>query len=65
VSAPFLNTDVMSDGKGGNMLLFVGGRYTGSARRTEAGWKFTSFADEVVFSHRGDLIQFEIPDDRA
>lgn len=64
-SAYYINPDVMSDGAGGYELLFNGGRYSTSCRRTEAGWKFTRFAAEIVFSHKGDLMKFEIPEDRA
>ena len=64
-SAYYINPDVMSDGEGGRYLLFNGGRYFTTCARTPEGWKFTDFRAEIVFSHKGDLMQFEIPDDRA
>ena len=63
-SAYYINPDVMSNGEGGYMLLFNGGRYSGSCRRTAEGWRFTRLAAKIMFSHKGELEQFEIPEDR-
>ena len=64
-SAYYINPDVMSDGEGGTYLLFNGGRYSTTAARTPGGWKFTRFDAEIVFSHKGDLMVFEIPEDQV
>ena len=64
-SAYYINPDVMSDGEGGTYLLFNGGRYRTTAARTAEGWRFTRFDAEIVFSHKGDLLVFEIPEDQV
>ena len=59
--ADFFNPDVLNDGEGGLFVLMNGGRYSFTARRTDAGWRLTRLAGTVTWSHRGELIVFELP----
>lgn len=58
----FFNPDIINDGNGGEFLLMNGGRYDFEARRTEAGWRLTRLVGAMLWSHRGDLMVFELPD---
>jgi hypothetical protein len=56
------NPDIIDAGNGDRYLLMNGGRYAFEARRTDEGWRFTRFAATIVWSHRADLLQFELPE---
>jgi len=59
--AYFINPNVRRDGTGHEALLLNGGYYTAMVRRTDQGWRITRLVDEVTFSHRGELEQFQLP----
>jgi hypothetical protein len=56
------NPDIIDEGGGSRFILMNGARYAFAARRTSEGWRFTRLAASAVWSHRADLLQFELPD---
>jgi hypothetical protein len=56
------NPDIIDEGDGSRFVLMNGARYTFAAQRTAEGWRFTRFAASMVWSHRADLLQFELPE---
>jgi len=59
--AYFINPNIQRDASGNESLLLHGGYYTATVRRTEQGWRIARLVDEVTFSHRGALEQFQLP----
>ncbi|MBI5088388.1 MAG: nuclear transport factor 2 family protein [Actinobacteria bacterium] len=56
------NPDIIDEGNGSRYVLMNGGRYTFEARRTGDGWRFSRFAATVLWSHRAELLLFELPE---
>jgi 3-phenylpropionate/cinnamic acid dioxygenase small subunit len=61
-TAYYVNPDVMAVGADEPYLLFNAGRYDLGMTRTGDGWKMSSLAATIMFSHRGDLMKYEIPE---
>jgi hypothetical protein len=61
-SAYYVNPDVMAVGADEPYLLFNAGRYSIELRNTDRGWLMSRLVAQVMFSHRGDLMQFEVAD---
>jgi 3-phenylpropionate/cinnamic acid dioxygenase small subunit len=61
-TAYYVNPDVMAVGADEPYLMFNAGRYDLRMTRTGDGWKISSLAAEIMFSHRGDLMKYEIPE---
>jgi hypothetical protein len=61
-TAYYVNPDVMAAGADEPYLLFNAGRYELRMARTGDGWKMSSLAATIMFSHRGDLMTYEIPE---
>jgi len=59
--AYFINPNVQRDTTGKESLLLNGGYYTATVRRTTQGWRIARLVDELTFSHRGELEQFQLP----
>jgi hypothetical protein len=59
----FFNPDVVDQGDGTRTLMMHGGRYRFEAVRTGDGWRFTRWIGSVVWSHAGDLLVFELPEE--
>ena len=59
--AYFINPNVHRDATGKESLLLNGGSYTATVRRTNEGWRIARLMDELTFSHRGELEQFQLP----
>jgi ketosteroid isomerase-like protein len=61
-TAYYVNPDVMLMGEPEPYLLFNAGRYTVQLARTDDGWKMSQLAATIMFSHRGELASFAIPE---
>jgi hypothetical protein len=57
-AADYFNADVLADPAGERGLVFHGGRYGFTARRTAAGWLLARLTATLFWSHRGDLYVF-------
>lgn len=62
-SCLYINPDRLSDGQGGEFMLFNAGRYRVHLRREATGWRMSSLVAEIILSHRGDLMTFELPEE--
>jgi 3-phenylpropionate/cinnamic acid dioxygenase small subunit len=60
-TAYYVNPDVMAIGADEPYLLFNAGRYDVRLRRSAEGWRMSALSAKIMFTHRGALEHFAIP----
>jgi 3-phenylpropionate/cinnamic acid dioxygenase small subunit len=61
-TAYYVNPDVLAMGADEPYLLFNAGRYDIALSRDSDGWKMSRITAKIMFSHRGELEHFVIPE---